>query len=556
MLVDAGARVTVVTGMPPLPGAGRCPRGSKWRLRSHDPINGVDVIPRPSLRARPGEAWSAGCGGRPASSANAGLVHLPPPQPVVVVAASPSLSGPVVARRLARHAACPTASSSRTSWARPPATPGVQGAGRMSGAAASVEGGALRDAAGVAVVSEGFRTRVQAYQASTPTVPVISGTGPPLPAPSRPREEVRAQLGWADDACVALHAGNMGLKQDLGNVVEAARLLADRRDVVVVLMGDGNQRAALEAQGAGIPGLRFLAPVDGDLAPRRPARRRPAPGQRAQQRRRHVAAEQARVVSAPPAARCSPRSARRVCTRDAPRGAAVRIDAEDPQLLADTVLELHLDPRRRAGWGRPPGVRRSLPRSGLGVRVGPVLRHGAARPRPSPPPPGADLRRHSSAPDIALPWSRTTEGLPMELVDYLRRARRQWVWVVGFVVVLTALAVVYVMTTPKISCTRRPPRSSSAATSSGRAPPGQLRSALRVGGPVFDRIDTYATWADYPAVLQPVVTTLKLGTTADDLSKQVSASVVPSTVIIAVSATNSAQQAADIANATANSLVK
>lgn len=142
----------------------------------------------------------------------------------------------------------------------------------------------------------------------------------------------------------------------------------------------------------------------------------------------------------------------------------------------------------------------------------------------------------------------------MELVDYLRMLRRQWVWVVGSVVVLTALAVVYVMTTPKTY--KATAEVFVGSNVIGTSAPDNS-AALSASNYVFDRIDTYATWADYPAVLQPVVTTLKLGTTADDLSKQVSASVVPSTVIIAVSATDaSAQQAADIANATANSLVK
>ncbi len=37
----------------------------------------------------------------------------------------------------------------------------------------------------------------------------------------------------------------------------------------------------------------------------------------------------------------------------------------------------------------------------------------------------------------------------MELIDYLRMLRRQWLWVVGSVVVLTALAAVYVSVAPK-----------------------------------------------------------------------------------------------------------
>ena len=86
-----------------------------------------------------------------------------------------------------------------------------------------------------------------------------------------------------------VHTGNMGLKQDLGNMVEAARLHRDRPDVAFVFMGDGSQRRALEAQAEGLPNLRFVDPLDSDEYPRRSRRGRPA-GQRAGQRRRHVAA--------------------------------------------------------------------------------------------------------------------------------------------------------------------------------------------------------------------------------------------------------------------------
>ncbi|OUE08998.1 putative glycosyl transferase [Clavibacter michiganensis] len=78
----------------------------------------------------------------------------------------------------------------------------------------------------------------------------------------------RTRLGWTDDAFTVVHTGNMGMKQGLESVVEAARL-SDTRDLGIefVLVGDGNQRAALEEQGAGIRSLRFVPPLDGDDYP-------------------------------------------------------------------------------------------------------------------------------------------------------------------------------------------------------------------------------------------------------------------------------------------------
>lgn len=67
------------------------------------------------------------------------------------------------------------------------------------------------------------------------------------------RDVVRQSFGWRPDETVVLHAGNMGLKQDLTNVVQAARIAEARSyPIRFVLLGDGNQRVRIsrEAEGA------------------------------------------------------------------------------------------------------------------------------------------------------------------------------------------------------------------------------------------------------------------------------------------------------------------
>ena len=74
--------------------------------------------------------------------------------------------------------------------------------------------------------------------------------------------EARRRLGWRPDRFTVVHTGNMGAKQGLETVVEAARLShASGAGIDFVLMGDGNQRAALEAMAANVPGLRILPPT-------------------------------------------------------------------------------------------------------------------------------------------------------------------------------------------------------------------------------------------------------------------------------------------------------
>jgi glycosyltransferase involved in cell wall biosynthesis len=75
---------------------------------------------------------------------------------------------------------------------------------------------------------------------------------------------IRRDLGWASDDIVVLHAGNMGAKQGLEHVVLASRIAESSGSKVrFVLLGDGNQRAALEAMG-GNSRLQFIDPVGED----------------------------------------------------------------------------------------------------------------------------------------------------------------------------------------------------------------------------------------------------------------------------------------------------
>ncbi len=62
---------------------------------------------------------------------------------------------------------------------------------------------------------------------------------------------------------VALYAGAHGISNDLDVVLEAARLLADQPEIVFVLVGDGKEKANLQARAAemGLANVLFLPPV-------------------------------------------------------------------------------------------------------------------------------------------------------------------------------------------------------------------------------------------------------------------------------------------------------
>ncbi|NEX62721.1 glycosyltransferase WbuB [Noviherbaspirillum galbum] len=76
----------------------------------------------------------------------------------------------------------------------------------------------------------------------------------PLDGPS----SYRSELGIADNTIVALYSGNMGNKQGLEILADAARRLADEPRIMFVFCGNGAGRSKLEEQTAGLRNVRFL----------------------------------------------------------------------------------------------------------------------------------------------------------------------------------------------------------------------------------------------------------------------------------------------------------
>mgnify|MGYP003677065750 CR=1 FL=1 len=82
---------------------------------------------------------------------------------------------------------------------------------------------------------------------------------------STPRSgpDSKAELNWPLNKILAVHTGNMGAKQGLENIVEAARLAdSSAAPIHFVLVGDGGERAGLRARARGIARLTFVDPLD------------------------------------------------------------------------------------------------------------------------------------------------------------------------------------------------------------------------------------------------------------------------------------------------------
>ncbi|NEA14494.1 glycosyltransferase [Streptomyces halstedii] len=186
-----------------------------------------------------------------------GLLAPPPGRPDAVVSQMPSLAGGVLGARIARRHGVPHIPVVQDLMGAAAAQSGIRGGGRAASVAGAAERYALRDAALVGVIHESFVPGVRALGVDAGRIRVVPNWSH-VRGPSADRAATRARLGWPEDTPVVLHSGNMGLKQGLDVLVGLARLAPHVR---VVLMGDGNQRAALRTSAAGLPNVDFLPPA-------------------------------------------------------------------------------------------------------------------------------------------------------------------------------------------------------------------------------------------------------------------------------------------------------
>lgn len=261
-LAQHGADVSVLTGVPHYP-EWRIPDSYRRRLATRELRRGVDilrlrhVVPRKmtALRRAAYEATFL------TQAAIRGLRQ----RPDLVLASTPALGGALAAASVARRVHCPLTIVVQDLVALATEQSGIKGGGRLTAVTARLEGAALRSAAAVAVVSDSFIPAVKAYGVAPQRITVLPNWTHITPT-RLTRDEARARLGWPPDPFFAVYTGNMGLKQDLGNVVEAARLLGES-SIRMVLVGDGSQRRALETQARELRNVSFTGLIGDELYP-------------------------------------------------------------------------------------------------------------------------------------------------------------------------------------------------------------------------------------------------------------------------------------------------
>jgi colanic acid biosynthesis glycosyl transferase WcaI len=261
-LASEGNSVVALTGLPSYPQWEVRP-GYRHRLWKRDSIHGVDVRRRWHHVPKRQSALRRGL--YEGSFLLTGLSMAFLPQPDVVLGVVPSLSGGLLARLASRRFGVPYGLIFQDLVGQAAEQSGVGAGGPVASGVKTAEGWIARDAAAIGVVADGFKAYLTSLGVEQDRIHRVRNWTHIEP-PSVERDEVRRQFGLPEDVILCLHAGNMGHKQGLENILECARL-AEKRDgrFLFVLLGDGNRRSQLEsiARQYALSNVRFL-PVQPD----------------------------------------------------------------------------------------------------------------------------------------------------------------------------------------------------------------------------------------------------------------------------------------------------
>lgn len=269
-LVEAGHQVTVITAFPYYP-EWRIRDGYRGRVYSRETIAGVDVrrvlhyVPRKpkSLVERllhdmtfSLQALIVACG---VGDIDAILCSSPPPfTPLVAWIHSRTRRVPYVVKitDLATEAAIST---------------GILAPGFLARLARSLERFNYRGARSVSVLCRAFKTQLVELGVPADQVVVVPDWADTVHIqPLERQNRFRREQGFEPSDFVVVHAGNMGLKQKLETLIEAAAL-TEKSGVPIkwLLVGDGEDREQLQqmAKARSLSSVRFLRLLPRDTLP-------------------------------------------------------------------------------------------------------------------------------------------------------------------------------------------------------------------------------------------------------------------------------------------------
>ena len=263
-----------------------------------------------------------------------------------VIACIPTVAAGVVGKRIAKKLGVPFGLIVQDLSGAGAKQSGLKGGALISKIALAVEGSVLKAADSLVIVSPAMRDVVLGFGVASTKVSQITNYAA-RNIESVNRDLARASFGWASDDFVVIHTGNMGAKQGLENVVEAAKVLGTNAKVKIYLVGHGNQEANLKTLCEGIENISVMAAVEDDqYSALLAAADLLLVNERSTQMEMSLPSKlTSYLYSERPVIAAVPRGGATWKFLD---GIAELVEAGDPKALAKKILELKADPKRCA----------------------------------------------------------------------------------------------------------------------------------------------------------------------------------------------------------------
>lgn len=353
-LVARGHQVTMATTFPHYP-EWQVYSSYRGKLAAREILNGVQIhrtyvrLPKRSTMAQRVVYDSSLAAGTLWTGLTAGAVDF-------ILAVEPPIQVGVAARLLSRKTGAPYALLIQDLALEAGASVGMMKSGAAFRFGRALEQFANARAAKMIVISQGFAENLGTKQVPADKIVVLPNWVDCEFVRPMPRENMfRKELGVGAEDLVILHAGNMGAKQKLETVVDAAELGRAHKDWRFVLVGDGATRNALmqRARDKALSNISFL--------PLQPKQTVPFMYGAADILVLHQAAEMVEAVAPskllsymasgrPVVIAAHPNSEASRLVREA--GCGLVVPAENPPALLDAIQSMAQDPARRVELGR------------------------------------------------------------------------------------------------------------------------------------------------------------------------------------------------------------
>jgi len=137
---------------------------------------------------------------------------------------------------------------------------GIPGGKIVSKFVQSLESSNLKKASGIAVISPAMKSTLEEMGVEPGKVSFVPIYGTNS-IPELETAKAKMANGWDPNNFAVVHSGNMGNKQHLETLIDAAKMLSSESDIVFYLVGHGNNEAQLKTLAKGVKNLHFLPAV-------------------------------------------------------------------------------------------------------------------------------------------------------------------------------------------------------------------------------------------------------------------------------------------------------